>query len=101
MLSERAKEFAIEHFVCISVNPREANERPLLLDAIESMKKYLGIEVVTSVCLLPYFFLVNRSEDPSFHIGTRQYRGVAIYSIKLISIPIKEAAIAIKYIMAQ
>ena len=38
--TKRAKQFGIEHFVCISVNPKEANQRPLAIDAIEPMKKY-------------------------------------------------------------
>ena len=38
--TKRAKQFGIEHFVCISVNPKEANQRPLAIDAIEAMKKY-------------------------------------------------------------
>ena len=29
----------IEHYVCISVNPKEANARPLGLDAIDVMTK--------------------------------------------------------------
>jgi uncharacterized protein len=35
--TKRAKEFGIEHFVCISVNPKEAIERPLALDAVDAM----------------------------------------------------------------
>lgn len=42
--TKRAKEFGIEHFVCISVNPKEANERPLALHALQAMTKYLDRE---------------------------------------------------------
>jgi predicted metal-dependent TIM-barrel fold hydrolase len=37
--TKRAKEFGIEHFVCISVNPKEDIERPLALDAVDVMVK--------------------------------------------------------------
>src|ERR671934_1948489 len=37
--TKRAKEFGIEHFVCISVNPKEAIERPLAVDAVDAMIK--------------------------------------------------------------
>lgn len=37
--SQRAKQFGIEHFTCISVNPKESVERPLALDALEAMTK--------------------------------------------------------------
>ena len=39
--TKRARDYGIEQFVCISVNPKEAIERPLALDAIEVMKSYL------------------------------------------------------------
>src|SRR2546425_10031410 len=48
--TKRAKDFAIEHFVCISVNPKEATTRPLAIDAIEPMKEsYLDREKFESV----------------------------------------------------
>ena len=47
--TKRAKDFGIEHFVCISVNPKESTERPLALDAIEAMKKYLDRERVVAL----------------------------------------------------
>jgi predicted metal-dependent TIM-barrel fold hydrolase len=46
--TQRAKECGIEHFVCISVNPKEANQRPLAIDAIEAMKRYLDRERVVA-----------------------------------------------------
>jgi hypothetical protein len=35
----RAREYGIEHYVCISVNPKESVTRPLALDAFEAMVK--------------------------------------------------------------
>jgi uncharacterized protein len=63
--TKRAKEFGIDHFVCISVNPKEAGERPLALDAIEAMKKYLDRERVVAVGELGYN-LINDLEEEAF-----------------------------------
>ena len=43
--TKRAKEFEIEHFVCISVNPKEDIERPLALDAVDVMVKKGSIDI--------------------------------------------------------
>jgi uncharacterized protein len=43
--TKRAKEFGIEHFVCISVNPKEDIERPLALDAVDVMVKKGSIDI--------------------------------------------------------
>jgi predicted metal-dependent TIM-barrel fold hydrolase len=61
----RAKDYGIEHFVCISVNPKEANERPLALDAIEAMKRYLDRERVVAVGEIGYN-LINDLEEEVF-----------------------------------
>lgn len=63
--TKRAKEFGIEHFVCISANPKEASERPLALDAIEAMMKYLDRERVVGVGELGYN-LINDLEEEAF-----------------------------------
>ena len=65
--TQRAKEFGIEHFVCISVNPKEAIERPLALDAIDAMVKngYLDRERVVAVGELGYN-LINDLEEEVF-----------------------------------
>src|SRR5215211_7508637 len=63
--TKRAKDFGIEHFVCISVNPKEAMERPLALDAVEAMKKYLDRERVVAVGELGYN-LINDLEEEVF-----------------------------------
>jgi predicted metal-dependent TIM-barrel fold hydrolase len=63
--TKRAKEFGIDHFVCISVNPKEAAERPLALDAIEAMMKYLDRERVVAVGELGYN-LINDLEEEAF-----------------------------------
>jgi predicted metal-dependent TIM-barrel fold hydrolase len=63
--TKRAKEFGIDHFVCISVNPKEAAERPLALNGIEAMKKYLDRERVVAVGELGYN-LINDLEEEAF-----------------------------------
>ncbi|HEX5186836.1 MAG TPA: TatD family hydrolase [Nitrososphaeraceae archaeon] len=37
--TKRAKEYGIEHFTCISVNPKESMERPLAFDAFNAMMR--------------------------------------------------------------
>src|SRR5919107_386377 len=61
----RAQQFGIEHFVCISVNPKEANQRPLAIDAMESMKKYLDRERVVAIGEIGYD-LINDLEEEIF-----------------------------------
>ena len=63
--TKRAKEFGIEHFVCISVNPKEANERPLALHALKAMTNYLDRERVVAVGELGYN-LINDLEEEIF-----------------------------------
>ena len=65
--TKRAKEFGIEHFVCISVNPKEAIERPLALDAVDAMIKngFLDRERVVAVGELGYN-LINDLEEEIF-----------------------------------
>jgi uncharacterized protein len=65
--TKRAKEFGIEHFVCISVNPKEAIERPLALEAVDAMVKngYLDRERVVAVGELGYN-LINDLEEEVF-----------------------------------
>lgn len=64
--TKRAKDFGIEHFVCISVNPKEATSRPLATDALEPMKqKYLDRENVVAIGELGYN-LINDSEEEVF-----------------------------------
>ena len=61
--TKRAKDFGIEHFVCISVNPKESTERPLALDAIESMKKYLDRERVVALGEIGYNQINDLEEE--------------------------------------
>jgi uncharacterized protein len=63
--TKRAKEFGIEHFACISVNPKEAAERPLALDALEAMMKYLDRERVVAIGEIGYN-LINELEEEIF-----------------------------------
>ena len=61
----RAEQFGIEHFVCISVNPKEAIERPLALNAFEAMKKYINRERVVAIGEIGYN-LINDLEEELF-----------------------------------
>ena len=61
----RAKQFGFEHFVCISVNPKETNQRPLAIDAIEAMKKYLDRKRVVAMGEIGYD-LINDLEEELF-----------------------------------
>jgi uncharacterized protein len=61
--TKRAREFAIEHFVCISVNPKEATERPLALDAMNAMTNYLDRERVVAVGEIGYNMINDLEEE--------------------------------------
>ena len=61
----RAKQFGIEHFVCISVNPKEAIHRPLASDALKEMKKFLNRERVVAIGEIGYN-LINEFEEQIF-----------------------------------
>lgn len=61
--TSRAKEFGIEHFVCISVNPKESTERPLALEALEAMKKYLDRERVVAIGEIGYNLINDLEEE--------------------------------------
>jgi uncharacterized protein len=65
--TSRAKGFGIEHFVCVSVNPKEAAERPLALDALHAMvsKGYLDRERVVAIGEIGYN-LINDLEEEIF-----------------------------------
>ncbi len=45
----RAKQFGIEHVCTLSINPREANDRPLAAAVLEILPRYLGHERVVGV----------------------------------------------------
>jgi predicted metal-dependent TIM-barrel fold hydrolase len=61
--TNRAREFGIEHFVCISVNPKEATERPLALDAMDAMTEYLDRERVVAVGEIGYNMINDLEEE--------------------------------------
>ena len=63
----RSKDFAIEHYVCLSVNPKESTVRPLALDALEAMSKYLDRERVVAIGEIGYN-LINDLEDELFQL---------------------------------
>src|SRR5262249_31044560 len=45
----RAKEFGIEHYCCISLNPREANDRGLAQEVLAGLEKFLDDPRVVAV----------------------------------------------------
>lgn len=59
----RAKQFGIEHFICISVNPKEAIERPLALNAFEAMKKYVDRARVVAIGEIGYNLINNLEKE--------------------------------------
>jgi predicted metal-dependent TIM-barrel fold hydrolase len=62
----RAKEYGIEQFVCISVNPKESVVRPLAAEAFELMeKKFLDRERVVAIGEIGYN-LINELEEEIF-----------------------------------
>ncbi|MBA3284369.1 MAG: TatD family hydrolase [Nitrosopumilus sp.] len=62
----RAKEFGIEQFVCISVNPKESFARPLAYEATDTMEKmFLDRERVVAVGEIGYN-LINELEEEIF-----------------------------------
>ncbi|HEU5119588.1 MAG TPA: TatD family hydrolase, partial [Candidatus Nitrosocosmicus sp.] len=65
--TKRAAEFGINHFTCISVNPKESVERPLALDALDMMmkKKFLEREGVVALGEIGYN-LINDLEEELF-----------------------------------
>lgn len=63
--TKRANDFGIEHFVCVSVNPKEATTRPLALEAVEALKKYLDRERVVAIGEIGYN-LINDLEEEVF-----------------------------------
>lgn len=65
--TERSNEFGIDHYVCLSVNPKESTERPLALDALQAMSKYLDRERVIAIGEIGYN-LINDLEDELFQM---------------------------------
>jgi predicted metal-dependent TIM-barrel fold hydrolase len=46
---QRARDFGIEHYCCIAMNPREANDRTLARDVLAGIEKFLDHEAVVAV----------------------------------------------------
>jgi len=65
--TQRSKEFDIDHYVCLSVNPKESTARPLALDALEAMSKYIDRERVVAIGEIGYN-LINDLEDELFQM---------------------------------
>ncbi len=65
--TQRSKEYGIEHYVCLSVNPKESTVRPLALDALEAMSKYVDRERVVAIGEIGYN-VINELEDELFQL---------------------------------
>ncbi|MGI0033851.1 MAG: TatD family hydrolase [Nitrososphaeraceae archaeon] len=65
--TERSREFTIDQYVCLSVNPKESAIRPLALDALKALSKYLDRERVVAIGEIGYN-LINDSEDELFQL---------------------------------
>ncbi|HYG00342.1 MAG TPA: TatD family hydrolase, partial [Candidatus Saccharimonadales bacterium] len=65
--TKRAKEYGIEHFTCISVNPKESTERPLAMDALNAMieNNYFKRDRVVALGEIG-FNLINDLEEEIF-----------------------------------
>lgn len=61
--SVRAKDFNIEHFTCISVNPKESMARPLAIEALKAMEKYLDRERVVGIGEIGYNMINDLEEE--------------------------------------
>ena len=47
--TQRAKQFGIDHFTCISLNPREANNEPMTKEVLPVVEKYCRRETCVAV----------------------------------------------------
>lgn len=65
--TERSRAFTIDQYVCLSVNPKESEIRPLALDALKALSKYLDRERVVAIGEIGYN-LINDSEDELFQL---------------------------------
>jgi uncharacterized protein len=61
--TSRAKEFGIEHYVCLSVNPKEATSRPLAIDALDPMLRYLSRDRVVAIGEIGYNIINDLEEE--------------------------------------
>jgi predicted metal-dependent TIM-barrel fold hydrolase len=62
--AERAEQFGIRHFVCLSMNPREANDRALTKDVVTEMEaKYLDREGVVGVGEIGFDSITDAEEE--------------------------------------
>ncbi len=64
--TERAKNYGIDHYVCVSVNPKESTQRPLAEEALNVMERnFLHREKVVAVGEIGYN-LINDLEEEIF-----------------------------------
>lgn len=65
--TQRSKEYGIDHYVCLSVNPKESTVRPLALNALDAMSKYIDRERVVAIGEIGYN-IINELEDELFQL---------------------------------
>ncbi len=92
---QRAKEFGIEHFTCISVNPKESIERPLALEALNVMIRngYLKRERVVAIGEIGYN-LINELEEELFIKQLKLAKNENL--LAMIHLPHKNKVVAMK-----
>ncbi|MFB5599030.1 MAG: TatD family hydrolase [Nitrososphaeraceae archaeon] len=61
--TERAKLFGIDHYVCISVNPKESIDRPLAVEALDAMQDFLNRDRVVAIGEIGYNLIHKLEED--------------------------------------
>lgn len=59
----RAKEFGINHFCAISINPREANNEKLSKEAMENIQRYLERDNVVALGEIGFDDITSQEED--------------------------------------
>ncbi len=65
--AERAKQSGIQHYACIGLNPREANDRAMARDVLEIMDEFLTHEHCLAVGEIGYDD-ISAAEDEALHV---------------------------------
>jgi predicted metal-dependent TIM-barrel fold hydrolase len=63
---QRAREYGIEHYCCIALNPREANDRGLAKEVLAGIEKFMDHEAVVAVGEIGYDDMTP-AEDEAVH----------------------------------
>ena len=61
--SERARKYGIQHFTCISLNPKEANNIPLAYDVLAVIEDYLKRDGVVALGEVGFDRITDTEED--------------------------------------